>query len=141
MAVPADKIAEVLGGRRVLKREIRSLSELDEIVTEGRLPRGAFDAVVARLKLPQRIKFRLVPRATYARHANLPRSHAETTERIARIFALVRELWGDDEDALRFLNTPHPELGGKTPFERAQSELGAREVEEVVERGRLGLPA
>src|SRR4029453_777261 len=94
MAVPADKIAEVLGGCRVLKREIRSLSELDKIVTEGRLPRGAFDAVVARLKLPQRIKFRLVPRATYARHANLPRSHGETTESIVSIFGLVSERGG-----------------------------------------------
>ena len=46
-------------------------------------------------------------------------------ERLARVFARVREIWGDDE-AQRFLNTPHPELNSRTPVAVAVTEEGAR---------------
>jgi putative toxin-antitoxin system antitoxin component (TIGR02293 family) len=52
----------------------------------------------------------------------------------------VQWVWEDDERAQRFLWTPHPELGGRRPIEVALTELGAREVEEVVQRGLHGLP-
>ena len=61
-------------------------------------------------------------------------------ERLARVFAQARDVWGDEDGARRFLNTPHAELNSRTPFEIAATEDGARQVEEVIERGRHGLP-
>ncbi|MYF71621.1 MAG: DUF2384 domain-containing protein, partial [Proteobacteria bacterium] len=43
--------------------------------------------------------------------------------------------------ALHFLAGAHPELGDRAPFEVALTEIGGREVEEVIERGLHGLPA
>ena len=43
--------------------------------------------------------------------------------------------------AIQFLAGAHPELGDRAPFEVALTEIGGREVEEVIERGLHGLPA
>lgn len=61
-------------------------------------------------------------------------------EHLARILNLVRSVWQSDEDAARFLNTPHPELGDVKPIERATSAAGARAVEEIIERAKNGFP-
>ena len=46
----------------------------------------------------------------------------------------------NEAGAQRFLNTPHPELDGRMPLEVAVTEAGAARVEELIERGRHGLP-
>jgi uncharacterized protein (DUF2384 family) len=38
------------------------------------------------------------------------------------------------------MNAPHAELDGRAPLEVAVTEVGARHVEELIERGRHGLP-
>lgn len=140
--VAARKIAEVMGGRRVLRREIDTLSDLDALIDAG-IPREALEALLTQLapvEERRQWRHRIVPRATYQRQPTLNREHGQRTERLARIFALAREVWRDDALARRFLSTPHPELQGRTPLEAALTELGARQVEEVIERGLHGLP-
>lgn len=140
--VSAARIAEVMGGARVLQRRVTTLAELDEAVAHG-LPRAALDALVARVANPQdstRLKYRIVPKATYLRHERLNPPHGQKAERLARVFAMAEAAWGNLEEARRFMNAPHPELSGRTPLEAAMTELGARQVEEVLERGLHGLP-
>jgi len=140
--VSAARIAEVMGGARVLHRRVTTLAELDEAVAHG-LPRAALDALVARVANPQdstRLKYRIVPKATYLRHERLNPPHGQRAERLARVFAMAEAAWADPGEARRFMNAPHPELGGRTPLEAAMTELGARQVEEVLERGLHGLP-
>jgi len=63
---------------------------------------------------------------------------------LARVVATAEDVWQDREQARRFLTTPHPEIGGKTPIEATLTELGARQAEEVVARivsGTLGCAA
>jgi len=50
-------------------------------------------------------------------------------------------LWDDDDAAKRFLATPHAELGRRKPIDAALTELGARQVEDIVMRALYGLPA
>jgi hypothetical protein len=57
-----------------------------------------------------------------------------------RVVPLAELLWDDRPAAQRFLNTPHPELAGRTPLESKGSELGARQVEDIVNRALYGLP-
>src|SRR5439155_6503150 len=85
---------------------------------------------------------RVVPEATYKRRRErLSPAESERTERLARVIATAEEIWQDREQAKRFLTTPHPEIGGKTPLNAALTELGARQAEEVMARIIYGLPA
>jgi putative toxin-antitoxin system antitoxin component (TIGR02293 family) len=140
--VAVARIAEVMGGPRVLGRRVVSWSDLDEVVAAG-LPRAALDALVTRVASPPdstRMKYRIVPKATYQRSGQLNPAHSQKAERLARVFAMVESIWEDEAEARRFMNAPHAELNGRTPVEVAMTEIGARQVEEVIERGRHGLP-
>jgi putative toxin-antitoxin system antitoxin component (TIGR02293 family) len=141
--IAAARIAEVLGGVRVLHQRIATLADLDEVVARG-LPRAALDALVRRVANPPEsvgLKYRIVPKATYLRQDRLNVAHSQKAERLARVFAMAEAIWQDETEARRFMRTPHPELGGRTPLDVAMTEIGARQVEEVLERGLHGLPA
>lgn len=135
----------VLGGRRVLGKTVTSLLELNDAVEKG-LPKATLRIVVQRVfsdKAEQRaMMHRIVPEATYKRRRDrLSPAESERTERLARVVAIAEEVWQDREQARRFLTTPHPEIGGKTPLDAALTELGARQAEEVMARIVYGLPA
>ena len=147
MSVPANTIAEVLGGRRVLGRSVKSMRELEGIVREG-MPKTALDVLIATLAAPRNgpdlgisLRNKIVPRATYRRVDRFNLQVSETTERLARLYALALSIFENGAAATHFLMTPHPELEDRTPFDVALTEIGGREVEEIIERGLHGLPA
>ena len=138
-------IGEVLGGHRILGKTMTSLLELNDAVERG-LPKATLRNVVRRVfpdNPEQRILMnRIVPEATYKRRGErLSPAESGRTERLARVIAIAEDVWQDREQARRFLTTPHPEIGGKTPLEAALTELGARQAEEVMVRIVYGLPA
>jgi putative toxin-antitoxin system antitoxin component (TIGR02293 family) len=53
----------------------------------------------------------------------------------------VEFVWDSPEKAQRWLRKPHPELGQRVPLECALSELGARQVEDLLDRIYYDLPA
>ena len=146
MSIAAEQIADVLGGRRVLGRQVKSMRELDDIVREG-MPKTALDAFIDALGASKygefaiQLRNKIVPRATYTRVDRFNLQVSETTERMARLYAMALSVFDDPEAAARFMANPHPELGDRAPFEAALTEIGGREVEEVIERGLHGLPA
>jgi putative toxin-antitoxin system antitoxin component (TIGR02293 family) len=136
------EVVELLGGRSAVGRRVRTLADLDEAVSSG-LPRTALDHVLEFAAPPAeraRLRNRVVPRATYQRSRRLSAAHSAATERLARVASLARRVWEDDDKARDFLWRPHPELRGRLPIEAALTELGARQVEEVLQRGIHGLP-
>lgn len=139
MAVPADKVAEILG----LKPSVRSMAAIANAVEMG-LPKQSLVRVVERAgflgSARQSLMQRVVPAATYKRRKKLKPVESEKTERLARVVALAELLWDDADEAKRFLSTPHPELGRKAPIDAGMTELGARQVEDVVMRALYGLP-
>lgn len=147
MSVSAETIAEVLGGRRVLGRPVRTMRELDAIVREG-ISKTALDTFIDSFTAPHhgteltvKLRNKIVPRATYQRVERFNLQVSETTERLARLYAIALSVFEEREAATRFLTTPHPELDNRAPFDVALTEIGGREVEEVIERGLHGLPA
>jgi putative toxin-antitoxin system antitoxin component (TIGR02293 family) len=147
MSVPAEKIARVLGGRRVLGSSIRTMRELEAMVSKG-VPKRALDTLLDALAasdpstdLVVKLRNKVVPRATYQRVDRFNLQVSETTERLARLYAFVLDVFEDREAATRFMMTPHPELDDRAPFDVALTEVGGREVEEIIERGLHGLPA
>jgi putative toxin-antitoxin system antitoxin component (TIGR02293 family) len=135
-------IVHLLGGAKAVGRPVRSVADLDAAIQAG-LPREALEHLMTAVAPePERAKLRnrVVPRASFQRSRTLSAAHSATTERLARITALAQNVWEDDAKAQRFLWTEHPELGGRKPIEVALTELGARQVEEVIQRGLHGLP-
>ena len=146
MSIPAEQIANVLGGRRVLGRRVKSMRELDDIVREG-MPKSALDTFIAALAASQygefavQLRNKIVSRATYNRVDRFNLQVSETTERMARVYALALSVFEDPAAATRFMANAHPELDNRAPFEAALTEIGGREVEEIIARGLHGLPA
>ena len=138
-------IALILGGEPVLKRRVRSVTELRLVVEKG-LPKSTLERTVRhvvtdRSEARQFID-RIVSPATYKRRKTLLKpDESEKVARLARIIATAEEVWGNPEDARRFLTSPHAGLGGERPLDLAQSELGAQEVEEELWKLMYGLPA
>ena len=60
--------------------------------------------------------------------------------RLARLKDLALTLMnGDDAAAISWLRTPLEILGGETPLEHASTEMGARDVEDLIGRLRHGV--
>jgi putative toxin-antitoxin system antitoxin component (TIGR02293 family) len=138
-------IAEVLGGRRLFRKPVTTLLELDQAVERG-LPKAALRNVARRVFADasgqRSLIYEAIPEATYKRRRDrLSHKESERTERLARVVAMAEEVWQDREQARRFLTSPHAEIGGKTPLEAALTELGARQTEEILARILYGLPA
>lgn len=139
--VNPQKIANVMG----LKKTVRSLGELSEVVSHG-IPKSSLRRIAGRVasdpKEEREVLHRLIPPATYKRRKNLLKpEESEKAERLARVIATAEYVWEDEEAVRRFLKSPHPELGGRTPLEAAYTELGARRVEELLWKLFHGLPA
>lgn len=137
------KIADVLGGEKVLGRRLGTLRELREAVIGG-LPKRSVShlakAVASDPKEQRTVIHRIVPEATYKRRRDrLSPAESERTERVARIAAMAFEIWGQ-EDGRAFLASPHPMLADETPLEAAATDLGAREVEAILRAIEFGLP-
>ena len=143
--IVVSHIADVLGGRQVLGRRLGSLAALNDAVAEG-LPKAALRQTASRIftgKMEQKqLMNRIVPEATFKRRRDrLSAAESERTERIARVVANAEQVWDDRADARRFLTAPHPALRGRSPLDSAMTELGARQVEEILGKIFHGLPA
>jgi putative toxin-antitoxin system antitoxin component (TIGR02293 family) len=142
--VSPDRVAQVMGGRSVLRHRIRSIADLESAVSAG-LPKQALRSTAEHMAPSageiRRIMFQVIPEATYKRRTRLSKTESERTERLARVIAAAEYTWDDRGDAREWLTKPHSELGGKAPLEAALSELGARQVEEILDRLFYGVPA
>lgn len=84
-----------------------------------------------------------IPTSTLNRRKKEGRLHADESDRVIR-FATLKDqaltlMQGDEEAALAWLRAPLPILGDETPLEHATTELGAKEVEDLVGRLRHGV--
>ena len=76
-------------------------------------------------------------RATLRRRktaGRLTSGESGTVVRFARLLGHAAHALGDIEEARKWLKTPQAELGGAVPLDRAQTEPGAREVENLLDR-------
>ena len=138
--IAPESIADILG----LQASIRSVSELEAAVSAG-LPKRSLENLSSRLYLDRRIasayKFKIVPQATWKRRGKrLSVEESERTERLARVLAQAEYVWDDREQAREWMSKPHRELQESTPLDAARTELGARRVEDLLDKLFYGLP-
>lgn len=69
----------------------------------------------------------------------LETAESDRVVRFARLFGRAREVFETPENARLWLKSPQIGLGGETPLEYAQTESGAREVEDLLGRIQYGV--
>jgi putative toxin-antitoxin system antitoxin component (TIGR02293 family) len=138
--IAPEAVAEILG----LGPTVRTVGELEAAVSAG-LPKRSLERLSARLhddrKTASAYKFKVVPQATWKRRTKrLSVDESERTERLARVLAHAEYVWDDRDQARAWMSKPHRELGNSSPLEVARTELGARRVEDVLDKLFYGLP-
>jgi putative toxin-antitoxin system antitoxin component (TIGR02293 family) len=136
--VRAARIAETLGGYRVMKHRVRSVDALRARVRTG-LPYSALQALADRLGVPVGALADAlgVPVRTLARRRAAGRFTATESDRLVRlgrIAALAEQVLGDRDRAVRWLQRTNRALGQRVPLRQLDTDLGTREVEAVLLR-------
>jgi putative toxin-antitoxin system antitoxin component (TIGR02293 family) len=138
-----DDIAKALGGIGTFGRSIDQPDALRASILTG-IPYRGFEALIdgfALETLPVLAVLR-VPARTLARRKQAKRFAADESDRLsrlARIAALAEEVLGDRGKAGRWLQKPNRALGGVVPLDQLATDVGTREVEEVLGRIAYGV--
>lgn len=136
--VTTARIVEALGGKGVLKEPSPTYDALIQRVRSG-LPYAALEAVATRFEIPQDTLVRVLalPVRTLARRKKERRLRADESDRLLRLgrmAALAEEVLGSREKAIAWLRKANKALGGMSPLDRVDTDLGARHVEQVLFR-------
>jgi putative toxin-antitoxin system antitoxin component (TIGR02293 family) len=145
MATISDPVSEVLGIRAYGPLPLMS-------AVEKGLPLASLDRVVRSVApSDNKFAFRIVARATLARRRRAlatakgraeGRLSAEEGTRLARlasVWAMALDVWGNGEAARQFMFEAHPLLHGRRPVDIVlENELGRPIVEGILGRLRYG---
>ena len=127
-----------------LTDNIQSCKELNKRITQG-LPIKCLTHIISNItsdkKSAKSLRDKIVSTESFkSRTTSLTVQESECIQQIARIYTTTLEIWGDKDDAKRFLFTHHPLLNNHLPIELSLSESGITEVEKLLEKIRYGLP-
>jgi putative toxin-antitoxin system antitoxin component (TIGR02293 family) len=141
MANELQAVGEKLGGRRTLGT-LANEADMRAAIRQG-FPHGALEQLMRASQLTLKelaAALDLSPRSLQRRRRSgrLARYESDRLYRLARIIALANEFIGDHEKAVRWLKRPNRALGGIAPVEVVDTELGARQVENVLGRIAFG---
>ena len=136
--------AQVVREARPVYGEPERLEQL-RLAADGGLPVDAVKVLQAELKRfgvrrPSDFVNKIVPRATRQRRERLHPHEGEAVLRVASLIALAVYVWGEEKLAAEFLTTPHMLLGRRIPIDLALSEVGTRQVEDILWGLHYGLP-
>jgi putative toxin-antitoxin system antitoxin component (TIGR02293 family) len=131
-------VIEQLGGKPVLGHPLQTEADLQDAIRKG-FPQTVVKAVMhaAGITLKElATSLDLSPRSLQRRRreGRLARYESDRLYRLARMVALAKHYLGNEEAAIRWLKRPNRALGGRTPLELIDTELGARSVENVLGR-------
>ena len=138
MANELQAVIEELGGKQALGRVPASEDDMREAIREGFPP-----AVVEELMRAAGLTLKELASALdlsarslqrRRRGGRLARYESDRLYRLARTVALAREFLGDHDKAIRWLKRPNRALGGISPIAALDTELGARQVENILGR-------
>ena len=137
-------IAEVLGGKKVLKKRVGTPAQLMTLIREG-LPADILPTIAAELSMDRSAVAKVVGisgRTLSRRLASRSRLSAEESDRmvrLARVLALANDTLGDRAKASSWLQTPNRALQGSTPFELLDTDAGVQSVETILGRIAYGI--
>src|SRR5271157_5322084 len=138
MANELRAVVEELGGEQTLGRALSSDQDMREAIREG-FPLEVLQELMRASGLTLKElagALDLSPRSLQRRRrgGRLARYESDRLYRLARIVAISNEYLGGHERALRWLKRPNRALGGLAPITAIDTELGARQVENILGR-------
>ena len=144
IASTATSSSPCLGGASsILRLQATSFAELRDAIRSG-LPFSAFLALSKQLEIsPQHLTAvfgippRTVARRKEARHLNPQES--DRLYRVASTLSQAVEVLGSIDKARLWLKTPNRALGCEMPLELLDTDIGTRQVEEVLMRLNYGI--
>ena len=137
------KVVALLGGQKVFPRKIRNSSDLQVVLRQG-FPYAAFEAFLVVLEWKSRDLADLLgvaSRTLARRKTNNQLSPIESDRlyRVAYIMRLATVVFGSIEKARTWIHTDNRALGGSTPISVLDTEIGERQVEELLNRINHGI--
>ncbi len=137
MANELRSVVRELGGERALGRAMTSDRDLREAIRDG-FPHAVLEELMRASGLTLKelaaaldLSSRSLQRR---RHGRLAQFESDRLYRLARLLALARESLGDATRASRWLKRTNRGLGGVAPLAAIDTELGARQVENLLGR-------
>ncbi len=131
-------VVDELGGKPALGRSLQTAADVQAAIREG-FPQSvveevmhAADLTLKELATALDLSARSLQRRR--REGRLARYESDRLYRLARIVALAKFYVGDSSKATRWLRRPNRALGGSTPLDLVDTEIGARTVENVLGR-------
>jgi putative toxin-antitoxin system antitoxin component (TIGR02293 family) len=138
MANTLSAVVKQLGGEQTIGRRLSSERDLREAIREGFRPSVIEQLMrVSGLTLKElACALKLSPRSLQRRRSSgkLAPYESDRLYRLARIVAIADEYLGEHERTLRWLKRPIRALGGLAPIAALDTELGARQVEDILGR-------
>lgn len=124
-----------------LQNLVRAAAQTDQGISKTQASR-LFERVASGSALPVgRLRAEIIPDSSWKRSGKTLRpSASQTTARLAHILAVAESIWGNEADAAEWLNNPHPELQGATPYSLLKTEAGGRTVEALLAALEYGFP-
>jgi putative toxin-antitoxin system antitoxin component (TIGR02293 family) len=126
---------------RSLHSKIRAAAQADQGISKTQASR-LFERLASRSSLPVgRLRAEIIPDSSWKRSGKMLRPAAsQTTARLAHVLAVAESVWGNEVDAAEWLNNPHPELQGATPYSLLKTEAGGRMAEALLGALEYGFP-
>ena len=133
-----EALVEALGGKKVFKRRIVNVDQLRETVKAG-LPYASLEALIGKFGLAREEAAAALhlPQRTIARRKKEQKLQADESDRLlrlARVGAQAAVTLGRDEKAVQWLRRRNRALGNRAPLDLIDSDIGTRQVEEVLGR-------
>jgi putative toxin-antitoxin system antitoxin component (TIGR02293 family) len=135
----SEYVIDVLGGARVFRgRTVPTAIELRERIKRG-LPYRSLESVRGRLRLslPEAATVLHMPPRTLARRRQsrkLDANESDRLYRVARVAAQAYAVFGEEDKAAIWLGRPNRALNGDTPIHILDTDVGARQVEDILGR-------
>lgn len=141
--VTAQRLVSTLGGRKTFRGKVRSWDDLRLRIRLG-LAFASFDALSRRYGIDSAEMGRVLdlPSRTVARRKQERRFKPEESDRLVRlgrVGALAEQVLGDADKATRWLHEPNRALGSDAPLDVLDTEVGARQVEDILTRAAHGV--
>jgi putative toxin-antitoxin system antitoxin component (TIGR02293 family) len=140
------RTADLLGGRRLLRRRVRSRLEAHDLIQAG-IPGRALAHLVANVPLTQQgglekavgISLRTYQRRKEALDEPLSREQSGRTWKFAEILGKATEVMGSQAEAERWLERPAIGLDERRPIDLLSTPAGVQSVEDYLTRIEYGV--
>jgi len=130
--------------REVIKAKKVDRNELLKKVRTG-LPYASVETLMKAYSSSQKEigEVLLISTSTMSRRKSQGRLQADESDRVVRLARIMDEatsmMKGDRKAAAQWMHTPRDILGGETPLQHVTTEIGARDVEDLIGRIRHGV--